>query len=163
MFDIQISPDLRIVANKLSKLGDDLVSRVMNEIGPPSAQKFEDALKRNAPVRTGRGRDSIQVVATPGARGRSVRVRATAAGHFKYVIKGTVPHKIQSRSGRFLSFVTEDGTLVFTRVVNHPGTRANNFVDRAWAEARTEILKDIRATGARAWRDLANFKKTGLR
>lgn len=158
MFDIQISPDLRIASGKLSKLGTDLVSQIMNEIGPSSAVKFESALKRNVPVRSGTGRESLQVVATQGARGRSATLRATGASHLKYVIGGTRPHEIHPRNGRFLSFVTKDGNLVFARSVNHPGTSPNNFVERAWKEAGPQIISDIRSTGARAWRDLARFK-----
>lgn len=50
-----------------------------------------------------------------------------------YVLYGTSPHHIAPRNDRpnpHLRFVV-GGMVVFARGVNHPGTRANNFMMRA--------------------------------
>lgn len=47
-----------------------------------------------------------------------------------FVLRGTRPHLIRPRRARALHFYV-DGTEVFTRLVRHPGTRANPFLQRA--------------------------------
>lgn len=51
----------------------------------------------------------------------------------EYVNDGTRPHIIRPRRAQALRFVV-GGQIVFARVVRHPGTRANPFLDRALRE-----------------------------
>ena len=53
MFEIKISPDLRIVANKLSHLPTELLSPIVEESAEESAAVIEAAIKAEVPVRTG--------------------------------------------------------------------------------------------------------------
>jgi hypothetical protein len=46
---------------------------------------------------------------------------------------GTRPHVIRPRNAQVLRFRV-GGQVVFARVVNHPGTRAQPFLDRALRE-----------------------------
>jgi hypothetical protein len=49
-----------------------------------------------------------------------------------FVIDGTKPHDIRPKPGGVLVFVPKGGgNKVFTRLVHHPGTRANNFLMKA--------------------------------
>ncbi|MER7135405.1 hypothetical protein ABT358_02530 [Streptomyces sp. NPDC000341] len=48
----------------------------------------------------------------------------------KFVLEGTRPHVIRPRRASVLRFEV-GGRVVFARKVNHPGTRANNFLGRA--------------------------------
>lgn len=48
----------------------------------------------------------------------------------RFVLDGTRPHLIRPRRAKALHFYV-DGSEVFTRLVRHPGTRANNFLGRA--------------------------------
>lgn len=47
-----------------------------------------------------------------------------------YVLNGTRPHRIVPRTAKALRF-TVGGQVVFAQVVNHPGTKANNFLKEA--------------------------------
>jgi hypothetical protein len=63
------------------------------------------------------------------------------AKYAAFVEKGTGPHFIEPVSGSCLAFEAGEGNLVFTRLVHHPGTRANPFVERAAAETRDSAFK----------------------
>ncbi|MFF4391436.1 hypothetical protein ACFY0G_32305 [Streptomyces sp. NPDC001552] len=52
-----------------------------------------------------------------------------------FVLNGTRPHLIRPRRKKVLRFVV-DGEVVFTNLVRHPGTRANDFLGRALREGR---------------------------
>ncbi len=45
--------------------------------------------------------------------------------------EGTRPHPIVARRARVLAFEGRDGTTVFRRRVNHPGTKPNRFLTNA--------------------------------
>jgi hypothetical protein len=64
-----------------------------------------------------------------GASGPSatIRVHHDAVG---YVINGTSPHQIRPRTRQALRF-TVGGRIVFAKLVNHPGTQANDFLNKA--------------------------------
>lgn len=47
-----------------------------------------------------------------------------------YVLNGTRPHLIRPRRARALRFEV-GGDIVYTKLVRHPGTRANPFLQRA--------------------------------
>lgn len=68
-----------------------------------------------------------------GAGGPSadITVRHHAVG---YVINGTRPHQIRPRARQALRF-TVGGRIVFARLVNHPGTKPDDFLNRALPEA----------------------------
>jgi len=56
-----------------------------------------------------------------------ITVRHPAVG---YVINGTRPHQIRPRTKKALRF-TVGGRVVFAKLVNHPGTQANDFLNKA--------------------------------
>ena len=91
-----------------------------------------------APVRTGRLRSSIR--AEP-PRIFSLRGSLTVGSDVEYagfVNDGTRPHQIKPRrTGGVLRF-TVGGRVVYARVVNHPGTRARPFLDRALREVAAQ-------------------------
>lgn len=47
-----------------------------------------------------------------------------------YVLQGTRPHVIKPRRAQALRFEV-DGRIVYAKIVRHPGTRANPFLQRA--------------------------------
>ena len=55
-----------------------------------------------------------------------ITVRHHAVG---YVINGTRPHQIRPRTRQALRF-TVDGRIVFAKLVNHPGTSPNDFMNK---------------------------------
>ncbi|MDQ1018975.1 hypothetical protein [Streptomyces afghaniensis] len=48
----------------------------------------------------------------------------------RFVLDGTRPHIIRPRHAKALRFEV-DGGVVYSAIVRHPGTRANNFLRRA--------------------------------
>lgn len=59
-----------------------------------------------------------------------------------YVHDGTRPHVIRPKRGKALRFVI-GGQVVFARVVQHPGTRPNPFLNRALAEITRPLGYDV--------------------
>jgi len=90
-----------------------------------------------APVRTGRLRSSIR--AEP-PRFFSLRGMVKVGSDLEYagfVNDGTRPHVIRPRRAKALRF-TVGGRVVFAKVVNHPGQRAQPFLDRALREVAAQ-------------------------
>ena len=88
------------------------------------------------PVDTGRLRASIR--ADP-PRIFSLRGSVTVGSDVEYapwVNDGTRPHVIRPVRAQVLRF-NVGGRIVFAKVVNHPGTRARPFLDRALREVAT--------------------------
>jgi len=61
------------------------------------------------------------------------------APHAVYVIKGTAPHEIRPVNASVLAFKAAGGDMVFTRLVRHPGTKPNPFLQRAVDKAREKV------------------------
>jgi HK97 gp10 family phage protein len=61
------------------------------------------------------------------------------APYAKFVVEGTRPHKIYPVSANVLAFKAKSGDLVFTKLVRHPGTKPNPFLQRAVDKAREQI------------------------
>jgi HK97 gp10 family phage protein len=87
------------------------------------------ACRREAPVVTGKLRDSI--VVRPGATTSRVGWSVVADTDYSLAVeKGTQPHVIVPRRASVLRFPTKTG-VVYTTKVNHPGTKANPFMEKA--------------------------------
>lgn len=96
-------------------------SPVMKEL-VRKARRVQRNARRMAPGRMGRRVRSVVV-------GRHVRVESNHPATL-YVVRGTRPHQIRPRTRQVLKFTTKRGT-VFARVVNHPGTKPNDFMTKA--------------------------------
>lgn len=68
-----------------------------------------------------------------------------------YVEMGTAPHEIRPIHSSVLAFKSADGKLVFSPLVNHPGTKANPFMHRT-AE---QIKQKATAIFANLWQSYA--------
>ena len=85
------------------------------------------------PVDTGRLRASIK---SKRSGFFTLRPKATVYSNVAYagfVNDGTRPHIIRPRRAKALRF-RMNGRIVYAQVVNHPGTRARPFLDRALEE-----------------------------
>ncbi len=67
------------------------------------------------------------VQASPRGPSADITVRHPAVG---YVINGTRPHQIRPRTKPALRF-TVGGRVVFARLVMHPGTTPNDFLNKS--------------------------------
>jgi len=61
------------------------------------------------------------------------------APYAKFVVEGTRPHEIHPAGSNVLVFKAKSGDLVFTRLVRHPGTKPNPFMQGAVDKAREQI------------------------
>lgn len=89
-------------------------------------------LKARAPVAKENGgklRDSIRHKQVNTAGGVTLTFH-TAVPYARYVLDGTRPHEIRPRTARALHWKDAGGDH-FAQLVNHPGTRANRFPERA--------------------------------
>lgn len=86
-------------------------------------------------------------VSTPG--GASGVIEA-AAQHASFVDGGTPAHEIRPRDpGGVLAFQA-GGRTVFARSVQHPGTRPDGFMGRAYHKAERVLLREVEVAVARA-------------
>jgi HK97 gp10 family phage protein len=60
------------------------------------------------------------------------------ASYAVFVVKGTAPHEIRPVNASVLAFEAGGG-VVFTRLVRHPGTKPNPFMQRAVEAAREKV------------------------
>ena len=67
-----------------------------------------------------------------------------------YVVKGTRPHIIRPVNGSVLAFEGAGGKMVFTRLVHHPGTKPNTFMQNAVEDARGKAEEVF----AQLWQEL---------
>lgn len=124
----QLSIRLRLAQQLAPRRLDDWLH---NKIGPELVKE----MKSKAPVASGKLRDAIRQVNGPGR----VAVGTHGIGYIQYVVEGTRPHDIRPK-GNALVFKI-GGKTIFARVVHHPGTKANNFME----EAAKTVLKNNNA------------------
>lgn len=106
------------------------------------AGKILKAAQREAPV----GKTGALVRGLRREQSRDTRGRWAAgwevvsnAPHTLFVIKGTRPHKIEGRP-LLAFFWPKAGANVVFRSVNHPGTKANDFLSRALRAGRGPVV-----------------------
>lgn len=86
-----------------------------------------------APVDTGRLRSSGEIVYSSFFGFRPKATIVFRVEYAEYVNNGTRPHVIRPRNAQALRFRI-GGRVVYAKVVNHPGTKARPFLDRAVRE-----------------------------
>ena len=80
---------------------------------------------KEAPHKTGHLQQSIKMDYIP------IKTEIYPTVNYAYwVHKGTRPHIIRPSRARALRFKTKTGKIVYTKLVQHPGTKANKFVER---------------------------------
>lgn len=79
-------------------------------------------------------KDKIRPIITGGANPLGIVMVDHPAASF--VLQGTKPHDIRPRKpGGYLRFEI-GGDVIYTKLVHHPGTKANNFLWKAMVAAR---------------------------
>ena len=86
------------------------------------------------PVRTGLMRQSWYAT----GQGDLKSKLSNRAPYFLYFIEGTSPHQIRPRYASVLRFQSGSG-VVFTKLVNHPGTKPNDLLGQVKAATEAEI------------------------
>lgn len=123
---------------------------------------IEAGAKRRVLVRTGKTRNSITHVVSDDGMNGSVGSNDPNAARIEF---GTGPHVIEARPGGVLVFPGNarqsiksrrtTTSKVFTKRVNHPGTRAHPFLLPAFEEERPEFLRRLADAINRANRRLS--------
>jgi hypothetical protein len=97
---------------------------------------------RGAPWRSGLLAKSIEVEVSEDGEA----VVMPTVSYAPYVIRGTAAHKIRPVNAGCLAFRDAKGGMVFARLVRHPGTKPNPFLDRAEQKTREqadEVFGDV--------------------
>lgn len=100
------------------------------------ATNVQAGIIRGVPKRTGRLASTIRKNPGRTAVGPHVDVitgRTGMTDYLGYILRGTPPHlirAIQNRPNATLRFMA-GGQVAFAKVVHHPGTQPNNFIERA--------------------------------
>lgn len=119
---------------KFEELAESLNKDLRRELVERLAEVAYSEAFYGAPWKTGKLARSIVMETEDGEA--TIKVLAPYAVH---VIKGTKPHKIYPTNARCLAFKAANGDLVFSRYVNHPGTKPNKFLEEAVEKARQKI------------------------
>jgi hypothetical protein len=99
-----------------------MVGRYMARMGA----RMVAGAKAQVGVRTGQLRASIHMRQERAIRGQIIMV-GSGVRHALMHHEGTRPHVITGRNGGYLRFAARGG-VVYTRVVNHPGTDPNKYL-----------------------------------
>ena len=122
---------LRDLLGRFAK-ADTRLTEEVRERGRDLGRRVVERLQATAPVKTGVLRQGIRYRTALTQHGIELRLTSQAK-HTLFVIYPTRPHIIRPVKARVLHFFV-DGREVFTRIVHHPGTKANPFVARVLNE-----------------------------
>ena len=101
------------------------------------------------PVRTGFMRQSWYVT----EQGDLNSALSNRAPYFLYFIEGTSPHEIRPRFASVLRF--QSGTdVVFTKLVNHPGTKPSDLLEQVKKGTEQEIPRFF----GEAWDEVTDYE-----
>jgi HK97 gp10 family phage protein len=141
----------RLITVEVSTRGlefDEVAEKLSKELRQKLIEKLADIAYASAfwgaPWRTGKLAGSIVKEVAEGEASITA-----AASYAVYVEKGTAPHEIRPVNASVLAFEVE-GSMVFTRLVRHPGTKPNPFMQRAVDFAREKVDE----TFAELWLEL---------
>lgn len=146
-FKLTVRPTFRDLAGRFARADQNLLAGRRNMV-KNLAKTARDLYVEEAPEDTGdfksgiRYRTFIQgerigfTISTPQPLG-------------KFIIGGTKAHIITPRGNYPLRFEASDGSIVFTYLVNHPGTSPNPFNQRAIDRFMPDAEADLRRLSTR--------------
>ena len=96
------------------------------------ARETEAEMKRRAPRgKTGELRESIKTIPLSLTATEIAYAVGPDVPYLPYVVRGTRPHTIYPRVAQALRWIDEhSGEVRFAKVVHHPGTRPNPFIEQ---------------------------------
>lgn len=130
---------------------DDVVQKLSGPVRQKLIERLADVAWAhafwNAPRKTGYLASTI--VKEVGNGEASIEVLEPYA---MYVVNGTRPHIIRPVNASVLAFQDASGKMVFTRLVHHPGTKPNPWLQKAAEEARSKAEE----TFAELWLEMVS-------
>ena len=112
----------------------DYATEDLREYGRTLRSKIQE----EAPKKTGTLASTVRINTRKGGT-KEVHLEVTMGNKsrpevvVKTVLFGSKRHMIYPRKAKVLRFVSSGGKVVFAKKVNHPGTKPNNFLERALA------------------------------
>lgn len=145
-------PGLRDLLGRFAKWDDDLAT-LRREGARQYLPTAIRALRKNAPKRTGRFRDSILGAVIPAGNTTEIQFFSSDP-KASFILEGTRPHEITAVRGKVLKF-TLGGGVLFRKGVMHPGTQPSDFVYHSFQELQPEFITEMNKVGVRAMVRLA--------
>lgn len=109
-----------------------------------SADAPHDSGEYMESIRGGFQRDNPGIVPVGGRKSKDPdAVGVYADWYWRFLEFGTAPHKIKAKNKPALVFRGADGSLVSTKEVMHPGSRAQPHVFPTWKEYRPKAKRKI--------------------
>lgn len=108
---------------KKSEDGDEIIEKALDTV----ANKVFNYQVNHAPVKSGKLRDGISIEKSPGYRHIGPNYNLTPYATF--VSEGTEPHVIEPKKPDGVLAFKVHGRMVFTKKVNHPGTKPNPYIE----------------------------------
>lgn len=144
-FSIQFSPQLRDVAGKFARAERETLDLRRGQL-QEGMRSLVGYLRQEAPKRTGEFARKIGF-RTMVENGILVGQTYAAAPLNEWIQKGTRPHVIRPKNTQALRFFwPAAGGVVFFKQVNHPGTAANPYHERAydlWLPTAKDTLRKM--------------------
>jgi hypothetical protein len=142
-FKLTVKPTFRDYAGRFTRATEQLHAG-RRDMVRDLAKTARDLYQEEAPVDTGDFRAGIRYRTFTAGNDIGFSI-STPQPLGKFIIGGTKAHIITPRGNYPLRFATEDGSIVFTYLVNHPGTKPNPFnqraIDRFMPDARAELAR----------------------
>jgi hypothetical protein len=144
--------ELEAAVKKLRKARREVILKMAEKELDKYGRTLRDQVRNEAPVKTGALRSSIKyTIANRGTASMELMVNAGNKQRPEVVVKtvlfGSRAHPIRpKRPGGVLRFMGRDGRIQFRKSVRHPGTKPNNFLERAWnftSNARYAMIAKI--------------------
>lgn len=107
-----------------------------------TAPMLADAIRHEAPVITGTLRDATKVKSSISGPGAKLVYTAPGVNYAPYVVHGTKPHEIWPHNRMMLHW-QDNHTDVFARMVNHPGTKPNDYPLRAGRRVLARMAEEL--------------------
>lgn len=132
----------------LNKVASDM-PKLAKAILKKSVDFAKERAEQLTPVRTGLMKQSWYVT----SQGDWESALSNRASYFLYFIEGTSPHEIRPRFASVLRF--QSGTdVVFTKLVNHPGTKPSDLLEQVKKSTEQEIPRFF----AEAWNEVTDYE-----
>lgn len=116
--------------------------------------KVQGRAMREAPVNKQSGGGNLRQSIVAGMASRLVGIIRVGAAYAVYVHEGTRPHVIVATRAKVL--MNRRTGQVFGKRVNHPGTRANPFLQRAADQSQSDIIQEFETVATKTFASIPN-------
>ena len=136
--------DLSRLVMNLAKASDGSAQSIAEKLVMDAAVQIQSVAQSLAPIKSGALRKSITISHTS----KTHITIGPQAPYGAYVEFGTKPHDIRPKNKEYLTFKTRDGRWVRTKLVHHPGTKAQPYMRPAAEQVLSQIAPDLAKQGA---------------